>query len=201
MRELRLDRIGRSMVRAYLGGEGFAGDVPGGVVGFVQPEGMDTPDLQFLLTAAPFTARPWLKPWRQPFQDSFAVRTVLLHPRSRGRITVAGADPLAAPRIDQNFLACQEDREQVRDSVRIARDLMRQPALGDFVLDELALRRASKTTRRWTHSSAARPSPCTTRAAPAAWARSAIRWRWWTGACAAWAFRGCASSMRRSCPT
>ena len=99
---------------------------------------MDTPDLQFLLTAAPFTARPWLKPWRQPFQDSFAVRTVLLHPRSRGRITVAGADPLAAPRIDQNFLACQEDREQVRDSVRIARDLMRQPALGDFVLDELA---------------------------------------------------------------
>lgn len=138
VRELRLDRIGRSMVRAYLGGEGFAGDVPGGVVGFVQPEGMDTPDLQFLLTAAPFTARPWLKPWRQPFQDGFAVRTVLLHPRSRGRITVAGADPLAAPRIDQNFLACQEDRERVRDSVRIARDLMRQPALGDFVLDELA---------------------------------------------------------------
>ena len=80
----------------------------------------------------------WLKPWRQPFQDGFAVRTVLLHPRSRGRITVAGADPLAAPRIDQNFLACQEDRERVRDSVRIARDLMRQPALGDFVLDELA---------------------------------------------------------------
>ena len=26
----------------------------------------------------------------------------------------------------------------MRDSVRIARDLMRQPALGDFVLDELA---------------------------------------------------------------
>ena len=64
--------------------------------GFVQPEGMDTPDLQFLLTAAPFTARPG-SPWRQPFQDGFAVRTVLLHPRSRGRITVAGADPLAAP--------------------------------------------------------------------------------------------------------
>ena len=90
------------------------------------------------------------------------MRTVLLHPRSRGRITVAGADPLAAPRIDQNFLACQEDRERVRDSVRIARDLMRQPALGDFVLDELAPGQASKTTRRWTHSSAARPSPCTT---------------------------------------
>ena len=87
----------RPLDGARLGGEGFAGDVPGGVVGFVQPEGMDTPDLQFLLTAAPFTARPWLKPWRQPFQDGFAVRTVLLHPRSRGRITVAGADPLAAP--------------------------------------------------------------------------------------------------------
>ena len=201
VRELRLDRIGRSMVRAYLGGEGFAGDVPGGVVGFVQPEGMDTPDLQFLLTAAPFTARPWLKPWRQPFQDGFAVRTVLLHPRSRGRITVAGADPLAAPRIDQNFLACQEDRERVRDSVRIARDLMRQPALGDFVLDELA------------PGQGVEDDP----ALDAFIRRTAITVHHPGGTCRMGAERdpmavvdgrmrclgvpGCASSMRRSCPT
>ena len=138
VRGMRLDRIGVSMARAYLGGEGFAGDVPGGIVGFVQPEGLDTPDLQFLLTAAPFNAHPWLKPLRKPFADGFAVRTVLLHPRSRGKITVTGKDPLAAPRIDQNFLACGEDRARVRDSVRIARALLDQPALGDYVANELA---------------------------------------------------------------
>ncbi|RIQ19234.1 dehydrogenase [Bordetella avium] len=137
VRALRADRIGLSMARAYLGGEGFAGDVPGGVVGFVQQEGAETPDLQFLLTAAPFNAHPWLPPLRKPFDDGFAVRTVLLHPHSRGRITVASADPLAAPRIDQNFLASPLDRERVRDSVRIARDLLRQPALGDYVAAEL----------------------------------------------------------------
>ena len=138
VRELRLDRIGRSMVRAYLGGEGFAGDVPGGVVGFVQPEGMDTPDLQFLLTAAPFTARPGSSPGASrsrtasPCAPSCCIRAAGAASRWRARIRW----PRRA--IDQNFLACQEDRERVRDSVRIARDLMRQPALGDFVLDELA---------------------------------------------------------------
>lgn len=137
VRGLRADRIGLSMARAYLGGEGFAGDVPGGVVGFVQPEGAETPDLQFLLTAAPFNAHPWFKPLRKPFDDGFAVRTVLLHPHSRGHITVAGADPLAAPRIEQNFLASGRDRERVRDSVRIARELLRQPALGGFVAAEV----------------------------------------------------------------
>lgn len=65
------------------------------------------------------------------------MRTVLLHPHSRGHITVAGADPLAAPRIEQNFLASGRDRERVRDSVRIARELLRQPALGGFVAAEV----------------------------------------------------------------
>jgi choline dehydrogenase len=126
------------MARAYLGGEGFAGDVPGGIVGFVQPDGGDTPDLQFLLTAAPFNAHPWFNPVRKPFADGFAVRTVLLHPHSRGKITVASADPLAPPRINQNFLASDADRIRVRESVRIARTLLDQPALGDYVATELA---------------------------------------------------------------
>lgn len=63
---MRLDRIGVSMARAYLGGEGFAGDVPGGIVGFVQPDGADTPDLQFLLTAAPFNAHPGSSQYANP---------------------------------------------------------------------------------------------------------------------------------------
>jgi choline dehydrogenase len=104
----------------------------------VQPDGGDTPDLQFLLTAAPFNAHPWFNPVRKPFADGFAVRTVLLHPHSRGKITVASADPLAPPRINQNFLASDADRIRVRESVRIARTLLDQPALGDYVATELA---------------------------------------------------------------
>lgn len=142
---MRLDRIGTSMVRAYLGGEGFAGDVPGGVVGFIQPQGHDVPDLQFLLTAAPFNAHPWLRPFRSPFADGFAIRTVLLHPHSRGNITVTSANPLAAPVIQQNFLASPEDLARVRESVQIAREVLAQPSLGDYASVETAPG-ASKTT-------------------------------------------------------
>ncbi len=138
VKEMRLDRIGLSMIRAYLGGEGFAGDVPGGVVGFVQPPGHEVPELQFLLTAAPFHAHPWLRPLRAPFADGFAVRTVLLHPHSRGHISVTSTDPLAAPVIQQNFLASAEDLARVRDSIRLAREVLAQPSLRGFASAETA---------------------------------------------------------------
>jgi len=136
VRAMRLDRIARSMLRAWLGAGGFAGDVPGGVVGFVQDAQNTRPDLQFLLTAAPFHAHPWLRPFRAPFADGFAVRTVLLHPRSRGHIRIQNADPLAAPVIEQNFLADPQDLDRLRTSVHIARELLAQPALRGFVAKE-----------------------------------------------------------------
>jgi len=135
---MRADRIAVSMARAWLGAGGFAGDVPGGVVGFVQPDRASVPDLQFLLTAAPFNAYPWMRPFNAPFADGFAIRTVLLHPRSRGHVHVASTDPLAAPVIQQNFLADPQDLARLRDSVHIAREVLAQPALRDFVAAETA---------------------------------------------------------------
>jgi len=138
VRAMRADRIAASMLRAWLGAGGFAADVPGGVVGFVQPDGDPVPDLQFLLTAAPFHAHPWMRPVRAPFTDGFAVRTVLLHPHSRGRVYVSSADPLAAPVIEQNFLAEPQDLQRLRDSILVARDILAQPALRGFVATETA---------------------------------------------------------------
>ena len=56
------------------------------------------PDVQLLLAGAPLTAGPYLKPFKQPYQDGFGGRIVMLHPESRGERGAGlrrsgGADP------------------------------------------------------------------------------------------------------------
>ncbi len=136
---MRLDRIGPAIIRAYLAGTGFASDVPGGMVGFLKSEpGLPTPDLQMLLTAAPLGAWPYLQPFKQPFTDGFACRAVLLHPDSRGRVELASSDPLAAPRIFQNFLATDSDWKRTRTAIRTIREIGRQPSLAAYIDKEIA---------------------------------------------------------------
>ena len=136
---MRLDRIGPAIIQAYLTGTGFASDVPGGVVGFLKSQpGLDTPDLQMLLTAAPLPAWPYLSPFKKPFNDGFACRTVMLHPESRGRVELASRDPAAAPKIFQNFLGCDADWKAMRAAVRQIRDIALQPALAPYMGREIA---------------------------------------------------------------
>jgi choline dehydrogenase/4-pyridoxate dehydrogenase len=139
LRMMRIDRIARELVRAHLFGTGFAADVPGGGVAFLKsrPE-LDVPDLQLLLTAAPLDAWPYLRPFKAPFQDGFACRIVLLHPESRGRITLASSDPAAHPKIQQRFLGTQADWTTLRGGMRMAREIATQPALRNFVAREIA---------------------------------------------------------------
>lgn len=139
LKMMRLDKIGPAMINAYLFGKGFASDVPGGLVAFLKSQPtMQTPDIQMLLTAAPLAAWPYLKPFKQPFEDGFACRTVLLHPESRGRVELASADPAQAPKIFQNFLASENDWESIRASIRHIREIARQPSLAPYIDKEIA---------------------------------------------------------------
>jgi len=136
-RNMRADRVAVSLVNAYAFGRGFAADIPGGAIGFLKSEPqLACPDMQMILTTASLPAWPWFPLLRKPFVDGFACRTVMLHPRSRGEVTLASADPLAAPRIDQNFLADAHDWQVLRETIRTVRDIVRQPALARFVARE-----------------------------------------------------------------
>jgi choline dehydrogenase-like flavoprotein len=136
---MRLDRIGPNLVSTYLFGKGSAADVPGGITAFLKSRSAgELPDLQFLFTAAPFGAWPWLKPFKPPFPDGFATRVVSVRPESRGFIRLSSADPAAAAHIHQNFLATDRDWRVLREGVRTARDIAAQPAMSGFVAAELA---------------------------------------------------------------
>ncbi|MDZ5696553.1 choline dehydrogenase [Chelativorans sp. M5D2P16] len=134
---MRADRIGLDFTRTYLTGQGFSGDVPGGVVAFLRSdENRPLPDVQILFTAAPLASWPYLPPFRAPFTDGFATRIVAVQPKSRGSVKLATADPAVPPLIHQNFLSSPRDWESLRAGVRVARDLAGQEAMRPFVESE-----------------------------------------------------------------
>ena len=137
-RLMRLDRIARHMSTAYFFGEGLATNLPGGVAGFAKSRpGLDTPDVQYILAAAPFNAAPYLRPFKKPFDDGFSLRTVALHPESRGRVELASADPSISPRIFQNFLTHDSDWQSLRAGLRSIREIAAQAPMRAFVELEL----------------------------------------------------------------
>ncbi|MEM1362458.1 MAG: choline dehydrogenase [Pseudomonadota bacterium] len=67
----------------------------------------------------------------------FAIDTTQLQPRSRGTLTLASADPSAAPLIDPNYLAEDADRIAMREGLRMLRDLCHQEPLAKLCGEEL----------------------------------------------------------------
>lgn len=201
-RTLRLDRIGLAMAQAYLFGKGFATDLPSGWTAFLKTPLADVaPDIQLLFRATPLVAEPYLPPFRSAFRDGFACRAVLLRPESRGRISLASADPLAAPRIEQSFLATDKDRNVLRAGLRLIRELASQPRLAGFIAAEREPGPAVKSDQQIDAHIRATAGTVRHPLGPAGWAISVTRGRSSMQSCACAASKGCGSSMRPSCRT
>jgi choline dehydrogenase len=97
-----------------------------------RPE-LDAPDLQLHLINAPFSdhGRKQLK------MHAFGLHMCALRPESRGHIGLRSADPADRPLIQPNSLAAENDLRTLRDSVKIARKIMAQPAFDPYRGEEL----------------------------------------------------------------
>jgi 4-pyridoxate dehydrogenase len=138
LRNMRVDRLARGMVEGFVLGTGFTTDLPGGITAFVKSNFAEAiPDIQLLFISGSLAAAPYLKPFRQPFADSFACRIVLLRPESRGAVTLASPDPFAHPHIRQGALATQNDWRKLRDGIKIFRELAHSTKLAAFVAREI----------------------------------------------------------------
>jgi len=83
-------------------------------------------------------AGPYLSPFRKPYADGFMGRIVMLHPESRGHLSLASADPRQPMRIHQNFLTSARDRQALRTGLRLFREIVRQSPMAPFVGREIA---------------------------------------------------------------
>jgi choline dehydrogenase-like flavoprotein len=132
-REMRLDRVAINMARALLFGTGPATSLPLGLMAFLKTSpDMDVPDIELIFRTAPLNAGPWLPGVKSAYQDQYVVAPVLLHPKSRGDVSLRSTDPFAPVRIRCNFLADPEDIKTLRDAFRSARDLAYRTPLDPF---------------------------------------------------------------------
>jgi choline dehydrogenase len=103
--------------------------------GFIRSRpGVDYPDLQ--LTFMPLAIQPGTI--RDVGTHSYQVHIDLMRPRSLGRVKLRSADPTAPPSLLFNYLQDPQDREDLRTSVRLTREILAQPALAPFRGEEIS---------------------------------------------------------------
>ena len=95
---------------------------------------LDRPDIQLVFQPA---RRPSPK-FPFPLGHGFAVSPVGLYPHSRGRLTLASSDPLAAPLIDPNLLGDARDLQPLLYGMRLVRRLFAAPAFAPYGATESA---------------------------------------------------------------
>jgi len=117
----------------------FLGDGPAAEQGleagaFVKSRpGLEAPDLQFHFIVALFMDHGRSKPDRHGFMS----HACLLRPESRGHIGLKSDDPFAAPLIQPNYLATDNDRRALRRGLRILREVFAQRAFEPYRGPEL----------------------------------------------------------------
>jgi len=83
-----------------------------------------------------------------PLHDypGFTASACQCRPASKGRLQIRSADPMAAPRIDTNYLQEELDRNVLAAGVQMLRDIYAQPAFRDLIAEEI-LPGAQRKTR------------------------------------------------------
>lgn len=100
----------------------------GEAYGFIKSDpALEHPDLELIYAPAPF----YYEGLREATEHGVILVAVLLRPHSRGRITLASADPTAKPVIDPRYLSDEggADRAALLAGLRVCAELAAQPAL------------------------------------------------------------------------
>ncbi|SDL99899.1 choline dehydrogenase [Modicisalibacter muralis] len=112
-------------LRWFLSRQGIAGSNQFEAGAFIRSRaGVKNPDLQ--LTFMPLAVEPGST--RTLRDHAFQIHIDLMRPTSLGRVDLRSPEPSEAPSIVFNYLATERDREDMRNAVKLVRELAEQPA-------------------------------------------------------------------------
>jgi len=135
--ELRLDRLALHTLRWRLFGTGPVAELPVAAQGFYRSRtDLKWPDVQFLISPVSMAARSWFPGWRKGVGHVFSMANVLLHPVSRGEVTLRSVNPKDPPRILFNLLQAAEDRATFRSMIRFTRKFFSTHPAATLVSEE-----------------------------------------------------------------
>ena len=138
MNELRWDKLAAGTLQWMMFKSGPMANQPLTALGFVKSRpDLERPDLEIFCNPVRLDADVWFPIVKPPLPHAFEACPSLLHPHSRGEVTLRSADPADAPKILFNFLKDPEDRRAMREGIRIVRDMYARGPLGEMIDREL----------------------------------------------------------------
>ncbi len=138
LKELRYDRAALSALQWALFGNGpFATQINSCNVVIRTSKDLEQPDIQIMCNPIRMDAQLWFPGLTKQLEHSFQVGVVLLHPHSRGEVTLRSASPLDAPKVNLNVMASPVEFETMRRGIREARRIYRTEPQGRLTGEEV----------------------------------------------------------------
>ena len=136
--ELRFDRLALAAIAWALFKTGHLTTMPFPGIAYLRsrPE-LERPDVELMLQRVNPQAQIWFPGVRKPTSGFLGCRTTLLHPESRGSVSLRSADPKDKIVIRHNHLSTDADLRTLRVGVKMARDLHATAPLKDMVDGEV----------------------------------------------------------------
>jgi choline dehydrogenase len=139
LKELRFDRAGFHFMRWMLTGKGLFATQP--LMGqglFKTMSDLDRPDIQVFFNPVRRDAQIWFPGIKPEQPHRMEAGLILLHPNSRGTITLPSADYRDAPRVNLHLFSDQRDIDTMVRGVRLVREIFQTGPLKDIVKRETA---------------------------------------------------------------
>ena len=129
-------RLAREVMKYYAQRKGILTLGTGLVHGFIKTQAqMATADAQYFMVHASYANAAERILDRAP---GMTIGVAQLRPESQGSIHIQSSDPFVQPAIRPNFLASEVDQACIVHSMQIARRIMAQPAMANYVEHEMA---------------------------------------------------------------
>lgn len=115
-------------IQWFLRGKGRASSSHLESGGFIRSDaGVKHPDIQYHFLPGALTGQ--LTPGTA---HAYQAHCSPMRPTSRGHLSFPSANPRDAPHIQPNYLATQQDRDDIRKGVRLTQEIMQQPAFDPY---------------------------------------------------------------------
>jgi choline dehydrogenase-like flavoprotein len=136
--QLRLDKLTFAVLNWALFKKGYLTQLPVGCLAYIhtRPE-LERPDIELLMGRLHPQAHIWFPGWRKPIGGFLGCRPTLLHPESRGTVTLRSGDFMDKPVIRHNFLSAPNDLATLRAGVKAAREVYAKQPLKGMIRDEI----------------------------------------------------------------
>jgi choline dehydrogenase len=138
LKELRWDKVTLAGLQWMAFKSGPMSNQPLTALGFIKsrPE-LERPDLQIFCNPVRLDAEVWMPYLKPSLPHALEGCPSLLHPESRGTVTLRSADPRDKAKILFNFLSTEGDRAAMRAGIRAVRKLYSTGPLGALVREEI----------------------------------------------------------------